>query len=734
MASPLHWGPSTLTRFYFRRGSRVELTAKKLFERHKKHDPHLAIKIMKILIKSALLFTFLIPLTASSVNICSALFSKSSTDVYLKKEFPGIEEHLFREGRTSAHIYMDSSKDPYLFIAFPAGNSGVSLFFKPQKSVVMTATSSVKNADRPRPFHGVSVDIKFDTSTLELEDAVLGSMRFIRDRELGVKIPDRVAKNKTQLIANKLVLSRKSINGLNEYQIEVEGLGDTSISQNAFGIQFKSKTQVKLRITGVTTEQTLTPVKPEDIFKAEVLATMPQEEIQAISFLIYKEKLLAGSPRYLSKFGRDSLFSLNVFMKILKPQAIENLLAAALASLHPTKGRISHEQHEGDFVAHERFRRHQKYKGVSNPIEDYKMIDDDFAFTIVLGNFAKEYPERLEAFLSRIDPRGYPHRQLIKSNLKYVQSMSQAFAHNPVAKNLVGLKHGELTGQWRDSENGIARGVFPFDVNTALVPGALKAMVEIFTTKSSLQDLSVANEMNQFFQVWNTQAVKFFEIIVTPEQAKSAAESYLYSLGINGLPEAPLSDLKFYAISLDKNGLPIPVMHSDDSMMMAFGHPSAEYLRTVKQRILFDFPYGLKAPASPGKPSAGILIANPVFASREIQELFDEYKYHGRVSWAMQEELLLFGIQRQLGRTDISSDLKAELMESAKTIVQILHGRSHMKGTEVFSIVRVNGQYVAVPFSGDAKSNSNQFWSRWATALQHFIDYVLQEIDQTKPK
>ena len=74
-------------------------------------------------------------------------------------------------------------------------------------------------------------------------------------------------------------------------------------------------------------------------------------------------------------------------------------------------------------------------------------------------------------------------------------------------------------------------------------------------------------------------------------------------------------------------------------------------LRMTVQRIRQPFPYGLNM-------GVGIVIANPVFATPEVQKRFGPKKYHGRVIWTMQEDLLQLGLDRQLERNDLDSSLR----------------------------------------------------------------------------
>lgn len=53
------------------------------------------------------------------------------------------------------------------------------------------------------------------------------------------------------------------------------------------------------------------------------------------------------------------------------------------------------------------------------------------------------------------------------------------FAANPIKENLIHLNDGESVGQWRDSNTGLGGSRIPYDVNTALVPAALRAIAAL---------------------------------------------------------------------------------------------------------------------------------------------------------------------------------------------------------------------------------------------------------------
>jgi len=672
---------------------------------------------MKTILLSLLVVGLFSPLAARSALSTS---SNPDTDVYFVEKSGKVEEHALRQGSTAAHLYLDSSQQPYAFLAFPEGNSGVAIWFKTSdNNPLLTATSKPEIVHRARGLHGAQVNLKTGVHNLSIDDFILGSMRFIRDRELKIPAPDIMTQRRAiQLQGRKLTITQKSLNGDVDYVIELEAQGDTTLTEHEKVFRFDSPTQVQFQFLGALTEKPLTPLPLNQVFKKEFLDHANRHQLEAFSFLLYKEKLMAGSPRYLTKFGRDSNITLRVLMGEMRPEAIESLLNATLSGTHPTQGLVSHEQHEGDFASYERQRHGEKYLGIHAPIEDYKMIDDDFMLTVVLGEYAQHYPERVKKFVAGKDARGLSLRTLVQNNFHYVMSVTAAFTTQPSYKNLLRLRPGQPVGQWRDSNNGLGGGVYPFDVNAALVPGALKALSDIYSAKGVFHDSAMADKAQAAFAVWNTKVLPLFNVTIPAARLASYGETYLKSLGIDprALPAPPTEDLVFPALSLDTEGKTIPIMHSDDSMMMTYGYPTAEYLHNVSQRIKYEFPYGLRTPV-------GILVANPVFASPELQKKFDENKYHGRVSWTMQENLLIFGFNRELQRTDLLPDLKKEMTASKQLVLDVLKAKASMGGTEVFSIVYKNGHYTALPFAGDAKSNSNQLWSHLSLAMPEISDH-----------
>lgn len=657
--------------------------------------------------------------SASAAGLCESIFGArpaalaqpvkaSKEDIYIRAKTKISDDHMVRRGRIAAHMHVNPGTKPYFFMAFPEGNSGVGIWMKsPSGPVRLTLEHNLRAVSGKNGMHGGEVSFKTNVARLELIDFALGSMRFIRDRELDIAIPEQVKTTDIKIEDGTLILRRKSINELVDYAVQIIPLGDTRIEMTANGPVLVSSTTVRFKSLGLLNEPPLTPIHAKDVFKPEVLARISPEKLQAFSFLLYKEKLMAGAPRYFTKFGRDSIYTLRVLMDSMKPEAIESLLSATMSSMNPVTGRVSHEQHEGDFASYVRLKEGKPTRGNKEAIEDYKMVDDDFAFVFVLGQYMRSYPERVGSFLNGKDLRGNIRGQLAEKLFDYVMNSTSAFSRNQTYKNLIRIEHGDPTGQWRDSHNGLGRGVYPFDVNAAFVPSALRTLAQIYGDRSNpLFNPALAMQARTSFTIWNTKVVPMFEVRVTPEEAKVAGDSYLRSLKIDPalVAKAPTEDIVFSAVSLSTKGEPVRIMHSDDSLMMTFGTPSETHLKTVSQRVDTEFPYGLTTPV-------GILVANPVFASPALKKLFGTDKYHGTVSWAMQEDLLFYGLSRQIARTDISAETKAALRKSRNRVQNVIAAKAEDGGIEVSAIVFQNGKWARTPFVGDAKPNPDQLWS-----------------------
>src|SRR3954468_5956965 len=103
-----------------------------------------------------------------------------------------------REGAVAAHLLLRSGTEPRLLVAFPAGNSGVGLWFETTEMPVSWTLAAppipVDSVDaKGRPLHGIEFDVTANLPKLRPRAAVLSSIRVLRDYELLKKAPDEVA-------------------------------------------------------------------------------------------------------------------------------------------------------------------------------------------------------------------------------------------------------------------------------------------------------------------------------------------------------------------------------------------------------------------------------------------------------------------------------------------------------------------------------------------------------------
>jgi hypothetical protein len=240
--------------------------------------------------------------------------------------------------------------------------------------------------------------------------------------------------------------------------------------------------RIGLRITALTGETPLTPLSRENLLEPGLAADAAASD--ALTFLSYREKFLAGSWRFDTYFGRDTLMSVRLLMPVLTPIAVESGLAAVLTRLSPD-GEVAHEEDIGESAVLAHRRAGEPVNDL--PIYDYKMIDGSFMLAPVAAAWLLEDPRghgRAAAFLANPDRREREPAHALGAdlvvNLRLVLRKAAAFADDPRTANLVALKPGFDVGQWRDSGEGLGRGRYAYDVNAVFVPAALSAAADLY--------------------------------------------------------------------------------------------------------------------------------------------------------------------------------------------------------------------------------------------------------------
>ena len=699
-----------------------------------------------------------------------------------------ISSQFLRQGPVAVHLLARSGESPRVIAAFPAGDAGIGIWFR--AAPVGTELSfgggdlaAIARESGEHPLHGVRAILRSSASQLSSEQVLLGSARTLRDYGQGECLEDGqrypALRNETFELDPQhsgLRIRRVEIGGAHSMELLLAGLSGTTITLrrrdgssrpgcprgDAEGqpvIELAREGGVEVSLMALASDEPLTPLEPEALLRD---ASAGGSELEALAFLSYRDKWLAGSWRFLTYFGRDTLLSLWMLLPTLAPQAAERALGAVLerVELEPGSlaadggtielGDVAHEEEIGDYAAWMNTRLAHPPADLRAPRYDYKMIDDDLLLAPLLAALAEpgavenapsmaakrsvvRAPRRpLEALLGERRSDGRSFEEAALANLELVLRRARPFADDPrpLADKkdlLLGLRENLSVGQWRDSEMGLGFGRYPFDVNAALVPAALAAARTLY---ARLGRAAEAAEAARIAAAW--QGVEeLFRFELPLDAARANVSSYAAAVGLADASGALVDEgggrVTEYAIALDAARAPVPVQHSDHGFVLAFGRPSEPYLRHVAARLIRPFPAGLMSPV-------GVMVANPALAaptlsvadpkrrddptddvSTPLRALFTAAHYHGTVVWSWQQALLAAGLRRQLARTDIAPVTRSALESAECELWRVIDVTRAQGSGELWSWAAEGGRAVLRPFGagvGDAdESNTIQLWS-----------------------
>jgi hypothetical protein len=633
-------------------------------------------------------------------------------------EGPNLNSFL-REGPVAAHLLLRSGLDPRVLIAFPAGNSGVGLWFSHGIAPVSWALIGrpqplIEKDARGRPLYGMSAEASVSGATdLDIKQAVLSSVRVLRDYQALGTFPAEVATTAT-IQGSTITWARDRLDGAAGYRLSIQ---ITHGALRAGSFTAGSDGKIGLKITALCGETPLTPLGGKHLLNDRAQADVAARN--ALAFLSYKEKFLAGSWRFNTYFGRDTLMSVRLLMPALTPEAVDAGLGAVLTRLSP-QGEVAHEEDIGEFAVLD----HMRAGGDKSdaPTFNYNMIDATFMLAPVVAQWLLD-DERGRAqsaqFLKQADGRREKARAMgadLADNFKFVLRASAKFADHPLASNLIALKPGSDAGQWRDSNDGLGGGRIPYDVNAVFVPAALEAISRFYAgglLDSYLDDADrvLFARAAAFAEVWRTKSGPLFDVSVPGAAAQKDIRDYAAALkvpdadALRSVGDAPVS---FHALSLTADAKVIPILHSDEGFAMLFGKPIPATLDRDVAALMRPFPAGLLTPV-------GVVVANPVYAAPDIRARLTRSAYHGTVVWSWQQAVLAAGLHRQLGLPDMPSSSQARLRAAQTQLWSAIRAGHSMRNSELWSWNFADGRYSVAPFGASAsdadESNAAQLWS-----------------------
>ena len=442
-----------------------------------------------------------------------------------------------------------------------------------------------------------------------------------------------------------------------------------------------------------------------------------ERQIRSYELMSSREKLMAGLPNFATYFGRDMIMTTLMLEPILRPEVQEHAIITILRKLS-SEGEVSHEEalggqgirenlaevnrlfkrafntsspDSGEFLTHQAM---ERVTNLQQTREDYRMLDDDFQFPVLVERYLLRQDvsqENKQSFL-RQKIGSQTVLRLLLQNLAYVAGRSTAYTKEPVPNNLIGFpSRGAghwFSGSWRDSDAGYANGRYAMDINAIWVPEALEAVKNILSvvgmfgvTPDSLESLGLAAALSHYgrhpltldeaIRTWRG-AVRHFVVTLEepvvrdhvlarlrwlPSDAQQLWHKIYEAVSIPG-------PFRFLALSLDSVGAPLPVPHTDGGMLLFLRNlDQTDLLDLILTPVLTPYPVGLYV------EGLGPVAANDTYASRKVWEEFRNDRYHSPyVVWGREVNLLLLGLLRQRSLVKDGSDLSNRLQEAYQRI------------------------------------------------------------------
>ncbi|KAF2637156.1 glycogen debranching enzyme [Massarina eburnea CBS 473.64] len=690
---------------------------------------------------------------------------------------PPYENYFLSDCRTSSHVIVtspgnDSEKQPRLLVVWPSGNTGIAAYFTPENGVdgslginleSSTTTGQVLESldldsgtvtDHPRV--GVAGLVHFDSPAI-LTLPILADIRAIRDYSEGGGNLHPEIQNQVQEVAGptegSATIYRTWFDNKTTSWLDFAPSGSADavriIPGDKYTVRFGQGTY-SFRATNNYPQ--LSQLSPQKVLSPASSSLIAQnaDQTTALSFLSYTNKLVAGSWRFLTYFGRDSMISVLLMQSILSEDqdgAIEAAISAVLERVNKTDGTVCHEEWIADWASWTNLQ-----TGIDSdaPGCDYHMIDTSYYLPILVQKYfldtsigknrSSDFFNEKASFLQ--GNVGLSYQSLLETVAEGIMRTSAPFAGSQTVENLIHLKDGTSSGEWRDSSNGLGGGRIPYDVNTALVPAGLRAISAL--AKGGL--FSDAHNdwktlADEYAQVWEDKTLDFFKVNIPAAEARDLVNEYKSQSAFPGSAQTDkiTGDVTFYGLALNGSvGTDQPivkVMNTDDCFRLFLLDTTNQtqlsaFLQQNANNILAPFPVGLSSEAS-------LLVSNPAYGgSQAYADNWSNSQYHGTVIWSWQLAMMAAGLQRQLDRCKNSTaDTKPDFCDDSKlynTVVAAYNhlwdlidaNRSQLSG-EVWSWKYADGEMQAVPYNTyvDLESDVIQLWSLTFLAITRDQSY-----------
>ena len=705
-----------------------------------------------------------------------------------------------RRAAGTVHAQVDHRPRLRVLLAIPEENTGAGLWLAAPGAAAPPAARLAGpvtlEAEGPRVV--IRVPVEVEAPRLRVEQLLLGSVRRLRDyartgaRPRAVtlaRVERRLAGHASfaplvarlaawrappSLQGGAAVLSRPTLDGRHHLGARVLPGEATTLTEEDGTLVLASPGPCRLVLELSHDLPRLDPLTPEALLApaaARTLAALARrdpdahrallDQVEELSLLAYRDRYLAGSWRFLTYFGRDTLLSMRMLAPVLADEALVAGLRSVLWRLSP-EGMVAHEEDLGDQAALDRLAPlggegapgirellalRRQLDSLGAPVLDTKMVDDDLLLVglacQVLGRLA---PAGRLALLDERGPQGISARQRLLVHLEYLLERLEG--------PWIPLREGLPVGDWRDSEQGLGGGRYAFSVNGALPEGAARNLGilldeellgprdEVVTAarRLDLRRLTARLEgapgarVEDLRRTWRARR-RAFRVTLGAPAARARLGAYLASLdqgtrrglGRGRMPDGTTlaawldetgggseAGLTFHALALGPDRRPVEVMHSDAAMLLLDLPPwelEAEELEELLRPYLLPFPLGLRTPF-------GFVVANPgLDADPATWTRFDRNQYHGAVIWGWQLALLETALTKWAGDPRLAGRRRLLWDEVTAAMRRLAPGLRPLRHQELWTWrVGSEGEVQPVPYGAEAASateaNALQLWNQ----------------------
>lgn len=533
-------------------------------------------------------------------------------DLHFKE---GLSENFFiHRENISAHIMLSGFPKARILACFPDENSGIALMFDrdiPENNGITLNFSSLPHSSVEGKRRGVVFSVKTDRQKTAAADLFMDSIRFIRS----LKYPggvDGVMKNRKEFLQfaglpeegflyphfeilmengrQILKFRRTTPDGRNNFFCDISVDPDeTEVKVEEEKVSFVSLKgkEIEFQMSAGMDYAPLTPYMPYEILNEkaanyqECLKTKSREfrskyekSLNSLAFLSYREKFPAGSWRFLTYFGRDTMMSLMMLKGCLNTGVYESGMQSVLDRLSPD-GVVAHEEdigcsaidfHIGEYIRRRNGDREREAgmrdgesgkKGgesglespscrkdgesglgnssctvgmmdgdllnhLSSPVYDYKMVDDDFMLPLMVDFFTNHEGithQQKREFLERINGRDERNISSLLRNFNYIIGKTEKYGKTGDPAFLIKINDGIDVGDWRDSGAGLGWGRYPGSINVSMAGNCLEAIRRIL--ESGIYSMEELVEISDTNNLRNLSA-----ILENPEILMNYIESW----------------------------------------------------------------------------------------------------------------------------------------------------------------------------------------------------------------